>query len=182
MREFPLAEHRDRFGLVLQDVAIFSRSVHENLDLDRGIERADLERAAQQVHADRLIERLDNGYDEKMQERGSTLSAGERQLVSFARALAGDPEVLVLDEATSHIDSETEALIQDALERMTRGRTSVVVAHRLSTIRNADRILVFHHGEIREEGNHEQLLVHNGIYARLYRLQFGSNDPNTGAA
>lgn len=176
--EESLSEHRSRFGLVLQDVAVLSRSLGENIAFDREISRERLAWALSQVHADRIVERAPEGLDEVMKERGRTLSSGERQLLSFARALAGDPEVLVLDEATSHIDSETEALIQDALEKLTKDRTSVVIAHRLSTVRSADRILVFHHGRLREEGGHRQLMALDGIYARLYRLQFGgSADP-----
>ena len=175
VRDFALAEHRSRFGLVLQDVAVLSRSLAENVAFDREISRQRLAWALSQVNADRIVERAPGGLDEVMKERGRTLSSGERQLLSFARALAGDPEVLVLDEATSHIDSETEALIQDALGKLTEGRTSVVIAHRLSTVRNADRILVFHHGRLREEGRHRQLMEQDGIYARLYRLQFGGD-------
>ena len=173
LRTFPRHEHRKRFGLVLQDVAVFSRSVDENIDLDRELGRDRVRVAAEQVMASRFIDRLEDGYEEPMAERGRTLSSGERQLLAFARALAGDPEILVLDEATSHIDTDTEMLIQQALEKLVVGRTSVVVAHRLSTIRRADRILVFHHGCLREQGRHEELLAQNGIYARLYRLQFG---------
>ena len=172
IQSFPRAEHRQRFGLVLQDVAVFSRTVDENIDLDRQLGRPQVQQAAEQVMANRFIDRLDEGYDQPMAERGRTLSSGERQLLAFARALAGDPEILVLDEATSHIDTDTERLIQQALEKLVVGRTSVVVAHRLSTIRRADRILVFHHGCLREQGRHEELLQMNGIYARLYRLQF----------
>ncbi|MEM7166953.1 MAG: ATP-binding cassette domain-containing protein, partial [Planctomycetota bacterium] len=116
------------------------------------------------------------GLDEIMKERGRNLSSGERQLLSFARALAGDPEILVLDEATSHIDTATEIRIQQALERLVEGRTSVIIAHRLSTIRSADRILVFHHGELREQGRHRELIDQGGIYARLYQLQFGGEE------
>lgn len=170
---------RRRFGLVLQDVSVFSRSVHANLDLDRGIDPERLREAAREVSADGFVERLEGGYDEVMKERGRTLSSGERQLLSFARALAGDPEFLVLDEATSHIDTATELVIQKALARLVEGRTSLIIAHRLSTIRRADKILVFHHGELREQGRHEELLAQGGIYARLYRLQF---DPREGVA
>ena len=182
VRDLALDQHRARFGLVLQDVAIFSRSIAENIDLDRGIPEAQLRHGAAQVHVDRFAERLDGGYQARMMERGRTLSSGERQLLAFARALAGDPAILVLDEATSHVDSDTEALIQDALGRLIEGRTRVVVAHRLSTIRHADRILVFHHGELREQGGHEELLARGGIYARLYKLQFGKGDLDHGAA
>jgi ATP-binding cassette subfamily B protein len=173
LREFAPEAHRSRFGLVLQDVAVLSRSIADNIDFDRGLPRGRLLEAAERVNAARLVARQPRGVDEVMKERGRTLSSGERQLISFARALAGDPEVLVLDEATASLDSETEALIQDALGKLTRGRTSVIIAHRLSTIRRADRILVFHRGELRESGRHEELMAADGIYARLYRLQFG---------
>jgi len=173
IRDFAPDEHRRRFGLVLQDVAVLSRSIADNIDFDRGLPRARLFEAAAQVNASRFIERQPAGFDQVMKERGRTLSSGEKQLISFARALAGDPEVLVLDEATASLDSETEALIQDALGKLVRGRTSVIIAHRLSTIRDADRILVFHHGRLRESGRHEELIAADGIYARLYRLQFG---------
>ena len=175
LRDFEPSTHRSRFGLVLQDVAVMSRSLGDNIDFDRGLDRERLLWAAEQVNATRLIERQPNGLDEVMKERGRTLSSGERQLVSFARALAGDPEILVLDEATASLDSETEALIQDALNTLTEGRTSVIIAHRLSTIRGADKILVFHRGELREVGNHDELIAEDGIYARLYRLQYGSD-------
>lgn len=178
LRSFSPGEHRGRFGLVLQDVAVMSRTLRDNIDFDRGIDDERLRWAAEQVHAAGLIDRQPGGLDEVMKERGRTLSSGERQLVSFARALAGDPEILVLDEATASLDSETEALIQDALNTLTRDRTSVIIAHRLSTIRNADRILVFHRGELREAGNHDALIAENGIYARLYRLQYGTDLPD----
>lgn len=174
LRELDVVAHRRRFGLVLQDVSVFSRSVRDNLDLDRDLPLERLVDAARQVGAHDFVERLSGGYDEIMKERGRTLSSGERQLLSFARALAGDPELLVLDEATSHVDTATEALIQQALNRLVSGRTSVIIAHRLSTIRSADRILVFHHGALREQGKHEDLLARQGIYARLHRLQFGN--------
>ncbi len=173
LREFAPDTHRTRFGLVLQDVAVLSRSIADNIDFDRNLGRDRLRWAAEQVNAGRLIDRQPHGFDEVMKERGRTLSSGERQLISFARALAGEPEILVLDEATASLDSETEALIQSALGKLTEGRTSVIIAHRLSTIRNADKILVFHHGELREVGDHDALIAKDGIYARLYRLQFG---------
>jgi ATP-binding cassette subfamily B protein len=128
--------------------------------------------AAKRVQADRFISRLPEGYASPVRERGAGLSVGEKQLLSFARALAFDPPVLILDEATSSIDTETELLIQDAIQTLLEGRTSIVIAHRLSTIRSADTILVFHHGEIRERGTHEELMQAGGLYRRLYEIQY----------
>lgn len=164
---------RRRIGLVLQDPFLFSGTVAGNLALaDPDLPRAALVAAAREVHADRFIERLPGGYDAEVRERGSTFSAGERQLLAFARALAADPRVLLLDEATSSVDTQTEALIQDGLRRLMRGRTSLVIAHRLSTIQDVDRIVVLHHGRVRESGTHAELLARGGIYARLYQLQY----------
>jgi ATP-binding cassette subfamily B protein len=169
----PAVDVRRRMGLVLQDVYLFSDSVFRNLDLGRPeVGEAEARAAARRVGVEPYIERLAGGYDQMLGERGSNLSAGERQLLSFARALAGDPDILLLDEATSAVDSEIEAQIERALEALMAGRTSLVVAHRLSTIRNADHILVLHHGEMREAGTHDELLALDGLYARLYRLQF----------
>ncbi len=176
--EVPEDELRARIGLVLQDVFIFSRDVAYNIRLGRDdIPDARVEAAARRVGADRLIGRLPRGYAEPLGERGATLSVGERQLLSFARALAFDPLVLVLDEATSSVDSALEAQIEEALEELMVGRTSLVIAHRLSTIQNADRILVLHHGVLREQGTHHELLEQGGLYARLYELQFASSLP-----
>ena len=174
IREHSLEEHRRRFGLVLQDVSVMTRSLGENIRFDRDISRQRISEALEQVNGTEIVERQKLGLDEPMMERGRTLSSGERQLISFARALAGDPEVLVLDEATSHVDTETEAKIQEAIDRMVEGRTSVIVAHRLSTVRKADRILVLHHGHLRESGTHDELVEKGGIYARLVKLQFQS--------
>jgi ATP-binding cassette, subfamily B, multidrug efflux pump len=174
----PAAELRERVGLVLQDVYLFSRDVAANIRLGRmeiGMDR--VEAAARRVGADPFIRRLPGGYAQPLGERGATLSVGERQLVSFARALAFDPLVLVLDEATSSVDSQLEARIQEALEELMRGRTSIVIAHRLSTIRGADQILVLQRGEVRERGTHGELLDAAGIYARLHELQFVSAGP-----
>ncbi len=166
-------ELRERIGLVLQDVFLFSRSVEYNIRLGRDdIDDDRVRQAAARVGADRHIERLPRGYQEPLGERGASLSVGQRQLLSFARALAFDPLVLVLDEATSSVDSELEHQIQEALEHLLEGRTSLVIAHRLSTVQSADRILVFHHGELREAGTHAELLAESGLYARLYELQF----------
>jgi ABC-type multidrug transport system fused ATPase/permease subunit len=166
-------ELRRHVGLVLQDPFLFSGSIASNLALaDAALPREALERAAREVHADRFIERLPGGYDARVHERGATFSAGERQLLAFARALAADPSVLVLDEATSSVDTQTESLIQDGLRRLMRGRTSLVIAHRLSTIQDVDRIVVLHHGRVREAGTHADLLARGGIYARLYQLQY----------
>jgi ATP-binding cassette subfamily B protein len=171
--EIPQKELRARLGLVLQDVYLFSGSAEQNIRLDREeIGREAMEEAARRVDVHRYIQRLEGGYEQGLGERGGKLSIGERQLLSFARALAGNPPVLLLDEATSSVDSQIEALIERGLEELMSGRTSLVIAHRLSTIRNADRILVLHHGEIRETGTHAELLEEDGLYARLYRLQF----------
>lgn len=164
---------RSHVGLVLQDVFLFSGSVADNIRMGAStITRERIEAACRAVHADRFIERMEKGYDTPLGERGARLSVGERQLLSFARALAADPAMLVLDEATSSVDSETEALIQDALDRLLSGRTSIVIAHRLSTIQKADRILVLHKGEVRESGTHVDLLAARGLYWRLYMTQF----------
>ena len=173
IRRLGLEDLRARIGLVLQDVFLFSRDVGYNIRLGSSdIDRARVEAAAERVGARRFIERLPLSYDQPLGERGSRLSVGERQLVSFARALAFDPPILILDEATSSVDSELEAQIETATTELMRGRTSLVIAHRLSTVQGADRILVLHKGELREEGTHEELLDKGGIYARLHELQF----------
>ncbi|CAA9315778.1 MAG: Lipid A export ATP-binding/permease protein MsbA [uncultured Gemmatimonadetes bacterium] len=169
----PVKELRDRISLVLQDVFLFSEDVQRNIRLGRDdIPDQAVRAAAARVGADRFVRRLPGGYAQPLGERGTSLSVGERQLVSFARALAFDPQVLVLDEATSSVDSELEAQIDEALATLMRGRTSLVIAHRLSTIQHADQILVLHHGELRERGTHAELLRRGGLYARLYELQF----------
>jgi ATP-binding cassette subfamily B protein len=170
-----LDDLRGRIGLVLQDVFLFSQDVTYNIRLgDDDIDDERVRAAAARVGADRFIERLAEGYSQPLGERGSSLSVGERQLVSFARALAFDPPILVLDEATSSVDSEIEAQIEAATDELMKRRTSLVIAHRLSTVQGADRILVFHHGKLVEEGTHAELLEHAGLYARLYELQFVS--------
>jgi ABC-type multidrug transport system fused ATPase/permease subunit len=174
---------RRRIAVVLQDVFLFSGTIESNLTLGRAdITRAAVETAATQVNADRFIRRM-GGYEAVLRERGSNLSGGQRQLLAFARALAHAPAILVLDEATSSVDPETEWLIQDALAKLLRGRTAVVIAHRLSTIETADRILVMHKGELREAGTHGELLARGGIYARLYQMQYaGADRPALGRA
>ena len=174
VREWHAEELRRRISIVQQDVFLFSGDISANIRLgETAIGAAEIEQAARYVNAAPFIERLSQGYDHAVAEGGSTLSAGQRQLLSFARALAFDPEILVLDEATSSIDTETEQLIQDATAKLMNDRTSIVIAHRLSTIRNADQILVLHRGEVRERGRHEELLRQSGIYARLHRLNYG---------
>jgi ATP-binding cassette, subfamily B, multidrug efflux pump len=173
VRDWDLAALRRHIGVVLQDVFLFSGTVMSNLTLGRDdVSPADAIAAAQTVHADAFIRRLPRGYEEPVRERGNNLSVGQRQLLAFARALAYRPTVLVLDEATSSVDTETELLIQDAVAHLLSGRTALVVAHRLSTIENADRILVMHGGEIRESGTHAALLQQRGLYYRLYQLQY----------
>ncbi len=165
---------RRHIGAVLQDPFIFAGTIASNIRLhEQNISDERVREAARFVNADKFIEQLPHGYDEETQERGSGLSVGQKQLLAFARAIAFNPEILlILDEATSSVDTATEALIQDALDRLMQGRTSIIIAHRLSTIRNVDRIIVLHKGRIVEEGSHEQLLTRNGYYKRLYELQY----------
>ena len=173
VRRLALTDLRRHIGLVLQDVFLFSGSIERNITLDDPrIEQAKVEEAARLIGADAFIDRLPARYGHDVRERGMSLSHGQRQLLSFVRALVYDPEVLVLDEATSSVDTETEHLIQNALERLMEGRTSIVIAHRLSTIQHADQILVMHKGKIRERGTHQELLALDGLYRKLYELQY----------
>ncbi len=173
IREWNKQELRRHLGLVLQDVFLFSGDIATNITLgDARIGEAQMREAARRAHIAPFIEQLPRRYHEEVQERGSTLSQGQRQLLSFARALAFDPKILVLDEATSSVDTHTEALVQEALDELLKNRTALIIAHRLSTIKHADRILVIHKGEIWEEGSHEALLAKGGLYARLYDLQY----------
>jgi ATP-binding cassette, subfamily B, multidrug efflux pump len=173
IRRYSMESLRRLFAIVQQDIFLFTGSVAENISLgDPTISEDEIRTAAIRVQADRFISRLPDGYASVVRERGAGLSVGEKQLLSFARALAFDPPVLILDEATSSIDTETELLIQEAIQTLLQGRTSIVIAHRLSTIRSADTILVFHHGEIRERGTHEQLMSVNGLYRKLYEIQY----------
>jgi ATP-binding cassette subfamily B protein len=178
LRDYDLRSIRRRMGLVLQDVFLFAGTIEENIRLgERGIDRARVEESARAVNADRFIARMPKGFESEVLERGAALSTGERQLLSFARALAFDPRILVLDEATSSVDGQTERLIQDGLVRLMKGRTSLVIAHRLSTIRHADRILVLHRGKVREAGTHEELVKQDGMYRKLCQLQFPPDGP-----
>ena len=173
LRDLHQSDLRRRVAMVLQDVFLFSGTIAENIALDRpDVDRAAIERVTRAVRADRFIASLPQGYETPVRERGSNFSAGERQLLSFARALAHGGDVLVLDEATSSIDSETEALIQEGTHALMAGRTALVIAHRLSTIQDVDRIHVLHKGRIVESGSHEELLGLGGVYHRLYRLQY----------
>ncbi|HUQ32517.1 MAG TPA: ABC transporter ATP-binding protein [Pyrinomonadaceae bacterium] len=176
VRDWDLQALHENFAVVLQDVFLFSGTIESNIRLGRTeIKDERVQWAAQEVHAERFIKRLHEGYETEVKERGAGLSVGQKQLISFARALAFDPALLILDEATSSIDTETEQLIQQAIERVMRNRTSLVVAHRLSTIQRADRIIVLHHGEIREQGSHQELLALRGLYWRLYKLQYATD-------
>ena len=172
IHEIDLDVLRGAIGQVQQDVFIFTGDIKSNISLNNeAISPDDVRRTAEIVNADPFIQKLPHGYDEPVTERGSTLSAGQRQLLSFARTLAYDPKILVLDEATANIDTETETLITQALARLMDGRTTIMVAHRLSTIQHADKIIVMHHGEIKESGTHQELLVKDGLYKKLYELQ-----------
>lgn len=172
IHEIDLDVLRGAIGQVQQDVFIFTGDIKSNISLNNeAISPDDIRRAAKIVNADPFIQKLPHGYDEPVTERGSTLSAGQRQLLSFARTLAYDPKILVLDEATANIDTETETLITQALARLMDGRTTIMVAHRLSTIQHADKIIVMHHGEIKESGTHQELLAKDGLYKKLYELQ-----------
>jgi ATP-binding cassette subfamily B protein len=178
IREMDLSMLRDQFGLVLQDVYLFSGTIASNVRLgDASMSDEDVRRALDAVHASTFVDRMPQGLATPVAERGATLSSGQKQLLSFARALAFDPRVLILDEATSSVDTETELLIRDALRVMMRGRTTIAIAHRLSTIQDMDRILVMHRGELRESGTHQELLAMRGIYHRLYQLQFTVEEP-----
>ena len=173
VKEMDLPELRRRFGVVLQDPFLFTGTVEGNIRLGtQRITDADIEKAAEDVNLGDFIRALPQGFKEEVRERGSTLSTGQKQLISFARALAHDPKILILDEATSSVDTETEVKVRDALNRMVEGRTSVVIAHRLSTIQRADKIIVMHKGQVREMGTHQQLLAQRGIYYKLYQLQY----------
>jgi ATP-binding cassette, subfamily B, multidrug efflux pump len=179
LMDVPSAVVRRRIGIVLQDFHVFAGTVHDNISLGNPeITREKVKQAARYVHAHEFIERLPSGYDTPLVERGHNLSQGQRQLLAFARVLAADPEILVLDEATASIDTETEQLIQDALRVLTRGRTSIIIAHRLQTIQEADRVLVLKGGEVREIGTHAELLEKGGIYSTLYALQFQETELN----
>ncbi|MDA8016091.1 MAG: ABC transporter ATP-binding protein/permease [Thermoanaerobaculia bacterium] len=182
VREWDLQRLRRGIGLVLQDVFLFAGDVAHNIRLgEDAIDDETLRSAAEEVRALAFIERLPDGFSSRVRERGAGLSVGQKQLIAFARALAFDPEILILDEATASIDSETEAWIQQALDRLLENRTSLVIAHRLSTIQKADRILVLHRGELREQGTHAELLALGGIYAKLHRLQFQDEGELTAA-
>ncbi len=172
VREWDLESLRSSLALVLQDVHLFSGTIASNIRLGSDIPMERVRAAAEAVNAHRFIERLPHGYDTEVKERGATLSVGQKQLLSFARALAHDPRVLILDEATSSVDTETEQLIQQALRVLLRGRTAIVIAHRLSTVQNVDEILVLHKGRIRERGTHQELLARRGVYWKLYELQY----------
>ena len=173
VKDMDLVELRSRFGVVLQDPFLFSGTVGGNIRMGTArIQDAHVQKAAEDVNLADFIRALPKGFDEEVRERGSTLSTGQKQLISFARALAHEPKILILDEATSSVDTETEFRVRDALSRMVEGRTSLIIAHRLSTVQRADKIIVMHKGQVREMGTHQQLLAQHGIYFKLYQLQY----------
>src|SRR3954447_1862726 len=181
-REFDPLQLRRQFGVVLQDPYLFTGTLEENIRLGtENIHRDQVEAAAEQVNLLDFIRSLPEGFAQPIRERGSGLSTGQKQLISFARALAHAPRFLILDEATSSVDTETEFKVREALERMVEGRTSIIIAHRLSTIQRADRILVMHKGRLREAGSHQELLALRGIYWKLYQLQYKDQDLGSGS-
>jgi ABC-type multidrug transport system fused ATPase/permease subunit len=172
IKEYDMADLRNQIATVPQDVFLFTGTIAENISLhDPRIAPKDIEYAAQQVYANRYIEKLPNQYDENILEEGKLLSVGQRQLLSFARAFVRNPSIVILDEATSNIDSETEALIEAGVKNLLDDKTAIIIAHRLSTIKRVDRILVLHKGELVEEGDHESLIQHGGLYCQLYEMQ-----------
>jgi ATP-binding cassette subfamily B protein len=181
IKEMDLDDLRGRFGVVLQDPFLFSGTVAGNIRLGTArIQDEDVEQAAEDVNLADFIRTLPGGFQEEVRERGSTLSTGQKQLISFARALAHNPKILILDEATSSVDTETEFRVRDALNRMVEGRTSLIIAHRLSTVQRADKIIVMHKGQVREMGSHQQLLAQRGIYYKLYQLQYKDQEVAAG--
>jgi len=183
VKDMDIVDLRSRFGVVLQDPFLFSGTIAGNIRL--GTQRIgddDIEKAAEDVNLADFIRALPNGFNEEVRERGSTLSTGQKQLISFARALAHDPKILILDEATSSVDTETEFRVRDALSRMVEGRTSLIIAHRLSTVQRADKIIVMHKGQVREMGTHQELLAQRGIYYKLYQLQYKDQEINVARA
>jgi len=184
VKDMDLADLRGRFGVVLQDPFLFTGTIGGNIRLGtERIQEADVQQAAEDVNLGDFIRSLPKGFEEEVRERGSTLSTGQKQLISFARALAHDPDILILDEATSSVDTETEFRVREALARMVEGRTSLIIAHRLSTIQRADKIIVMHKGQLREMGTHQELLAHRGIYYKLYQLQYKDQEiENVGQA
>jgi ATP-binding cassette subfamily B protein len=183
VRDMDLADLRGRFGVVLQDPFLFTGTIGGNIRLGTTrIEDEHVEQAAEDVNLGDFVRALPNGFDEAVRERGSTLSTGQKQLISFARALAHEPKILILDEATSSVDTETEFRVREALARMVEGRTSLVIAHRLSTIQRADKIIVMHKGKVREMGTHQELLAQRGIYYKLYQLQYKDQEMDVARA
>jgi ATP-binding cassette, subfamily B, multidrug efflux pump len=179
VRDMNLDDLRSRFGVVLQDPFLFSGTIGGNIRMGtERIQDAHVQQAAEDVNLAEFIRELPKGFDEEVRERGSTLSTGQKQLISFARALAHEPKILILDEATSSVDTETEFRVRDALARMVEGRTSLIIAHRLSTIQRADKIIVMHKGTVREMGTHQELLANRGIYYKLYQLQYKDQEVN----
>ena len=179
LKEMDLGDLRRRFGVVLQDPFLFTGTIGGNIRLgtDR-IHDAQVAKAAEDVNLGDFVRALPKGFEEEVRERGSTLSTGQKQLISFARALAHEPKILILDEATSSVDTETEFKVRDALSRMVEGRTSLIIAHRLSTVQRADKIIVMHKGQVREMGTHQELLAQRGIYYKLYQLQYKDQELN----
>jgi ATP-binding cassette subfamily B multidrug efflux pump len=173
VKNYDLAYLREHIGMVLQDVFLFSDTIKQNITLGNpNISDAEVERAAELVGAKGFIDKLPGRFDYNVMERGATLSVGQRQLISFVRAMVYDPQIIILDEATSSVDSETEEMIQSAIDHMMEGRTAIIIAHRLATIQKADKIMVLDKGEIKEIGNHDELIAKKGFYSKLYEMQF----------